>query len=305
MYGCILLLCIICFQRNSASPGDSDKTYRQCVKHCSKDCNYTSIQFRSWESFGWSCKDNCQYNCMHQRVKEKGMVEKYHGKWPFRRVGPFQELASVVFSTCNLFYNLFGIASFRARVNKKAPFYRYHHFQSVIMSASWICSILYHTKETPFTEKMDYSMAFAYIALQMSFFIVRMTWLKSRWLCCFMSIVLLGLYLNHAAQLCSGHILYGFNMMLSVGYVIIWAIGWHIWQTTPQAILPILEVDYSILIGMLEIFDFPPFMGLLDSHALWHLTSGPMILLQYSFYINDSCILHMRRKKPMSNALYC
>jgi hypothetical protein len=32
----------------------------------------------------------------------------------------------------------------------------------------------------------------------------------------------------------------------------------------------------------LELLDFPPFLWILDAHALWHLTTVPLIPLWYS-----------------------
>lgn len=38
----------------------------------------------------------------------------------------------------------------------------------------------------------------------------------------------------------------------------------------------------------LELFDFPPWNRIIDAHALWHLSTSPIVLLWWSFLINDA-----------------
>lgn len=38
----------------------------------------------------------------------------------------------------------------------------------------------------------------------------------------------------------------------------------------------------------LELFDFPPWGGIIDAHALWHLATAPIALFWYDFLIEDS-----------------
>lgn len=38
----------------------------------------------------------------------------------------------------------------------------------------------------------------------------------------------------------------------------------------------------------LELFDFPPWGRMIDAHALWHLSTSPIVLLWWSFLIDDA-----------------
>lgn len=39
---------------------------------------------------------------------------------------------------------------------------------------------------------------------------------------------------------------------------------------------------------MLEIYDFPPYEGLVDAHALWHATTIPLTYVWWSFIKDDA-----------------
>lgn len=39
---------------------------------------------------------------------------------------------------------------------------------------------------------------------------------------------------------------------------------------------------------LLEIYDFPPYEGFVDAHALWHATTIPLTLLWWSFIKDDA-----------------
>lgn len=38
----------------------------------------------------------------------------------------------------------------------------------------------------------------------------------------------------------------------------------------------------------LELFDFPPLAGIIDAHALWHLSTAPIALFWYDFLVEDA-----------------
>lgn len=42
------------------------------------------------------------------------------------------------------------------------------------------------------------------------------------------------------------------------------------------------------LAALLEIYDFPPYWGFVDAHALWHATTIPLSFLWWSFIRDDS-----------------
>ena len=56
-----------------------------------------------------------------------------------------------------------------------------------------------------------------------------------------------------------------------------------------------LSVISSFLIT-LEVFDFPPVFGVLDSHALWHGVTIPIPYFYYSYLIKDNQLLQFKLK---------
>jgi len=56
-----------------------------------------------------------------------------------------------------------------------------------------------------------------------------------------------------------------------------------------------LSVISSFLIT-LEVFDFPPVLGVLDSHALWHGVTIPIPYFYYSYLIKDNQLLQFKLK---------
>lgn len=39
---------------------------------------------------------------------------------------------------------------------------------------------------------------------------------------------------------------------------------------------------------LLEVLDFPPLLGILDAHSLWHAATAPLAYLFYSFVEGDT-----------------
>jgi hypothetical protein len=58
----------------------------------------------------------------------------------------------------------------------------------------------------------------------------------------------------------------------------------------------VLTMMGLVTAGLLEVFDFPPIMGLFDAHSIWH---GITPLLSYLFYsfLTDDALAHVHRNK--------
>ena len=93
------------------------------------------------------------------------------------------------------------------------------------------------------------------------------------------------LYLIHVGYLTLVHFDYTYNMAANVVVGIIQNVLWT-WFSIQRfrkvgrlwAAWPGLIVAWIILAMSLELFDFPPWWGMVDAHALWHLgTVGPTI----------------------------
>uniref|UniRef100_A0A8C9MFX3 Post-GPI attachment to proteins factor 3 n=1 Tax=Serinus canaria TaxID=9135 RepID=A0A8C9MFX3_SERCA len=74
---------------------------------------------------GWTCRDECQYECMWQTVRlyQQGghRVPQFHGKWPFSRFLFVQEPASALASFLNGLASLVMLLRYRAAVPPAPP----------------------------------------------------------------------------------------------------------------------------------------------------------------------------------------
>ena len=172
----------------SSSDGDERPTFLKCLETCPKDCELSWIL--KWT--GWNCADDCKYRCMRmdvELIRKNGKVDKtrtrtslysddktggykpgrivqYYGKWPFVRVLGAQEIFSVLFSLGNLFACLYGYSRiYRRNRNRKshqnhgkklAYMGNVHWVGLLVTCNAWIQSAIFHYRDTPFTEKLDY-----------------------------------------------------------------------------------------------------------------------------------------------------
>jgi hypothetical protein len=72
--------------------------------------------------------------------------------------------------------------------------------------------------------------------------------------------------------------------------------SWHYNDARRYAWKIVFTMVGLVMAGLLEVFDFPPIMGLWDAHSIWH---GITPLLSYSFYsfLIDDALAHVHRTK--------
>ncbi|XP_070249520.1 post-GPI attachment to proteins factor 3 isoform X5 [Myotis yumanensis] len=118
----------------SGSQGDREPVYRDCVLRCEeRNCSGDALKhFRSRQPIymslaGWTCQDDCKYECMWVTVglylQEGHKVPQFHGKWPFSRFLFFQEPASAVASFLNGLASLVMLCRYRTFVPASSPMY--------------------------------------------------------------------------------------------------------------------------------------------------------------------------------------
>ncbi|XP_066220392.1 post-GPI attachment to proteins factor 3 isoform X2 [Saccopteryx leptura] len=151
----------------SGSQGDRDPVYRDCVLLCEeRNCSGDALKhFRSHQPIymslaGWTCQDDCKYECMWATVglylQEGHKVPQFHGKWPFSRFLFFQEPASAVASFFNGLTSLVMLCRYRTSVPASSPMYPTCMAFAWVSLNAWFWSTVFHTKDTDLTEKMDY-----------------------------------------------------------------------------------------------------------------------------------------------------
>lgn len=153
----------------------------------------------------WSCQDECIYHCMWRTtnsfISRQWKVPQFYGKWPFKRFFGIQEPASALFSLLNFLAHWNMIKMFRREVRSDSPmYYIWHIFCAVRLPASsqtlwinfysgfcllnficcfqicingWMFSIIFHTRDFPLTELLDYSFAFSMVLASFCCMILR------------------------------------------------------------------------------------------------------------------------------------
>lgn len=93
-------------------------------------------------------------------IARKWQVPQFHGKWPFVRFLGFQEPASVIFSALNFYAHWRGLTKFRQHARPDSPLYMHWHAFAFICLNAWTWSMVFHSRDFPFTELCDYGEKF-------------------------------------------------------------------------------------------------------------------------------------------------
>ncbi|EGP89291.1 uncharacterized protein MYCGRDRAFT_70164 [Zymoseptoria tritici IPO323] len=296
-----------------ASIGDYLPEFKDCVKHCiDANCNDNGptipLQHRL---LLWTCPAECDYTCQHiitdQRLARdpplRQPIVQYHGKWPFYRFLGMQEPASVLFSLLNFLAHDYGLSKIRTQIPQKYTLRKYYVLFSYFGMASWVFSMIFHTRDFRITEKLDYFGAGASVMYGMYYTPIRIFRLdrsendsgKGGTLLRVWTLLCVTGYLLHVSYLSFIRFDYTYNMAANVVVGLVQNIMWtwfsvhrfrkvgRLWAAWPGLIV------FWILFAMsLELFDFAPWWGMVDAHALWHLgTVGPTVWW-YNFLLKDA-----------------
>ncbi|KAL8129074.1 hypothetical protein V2J09_018229 [Rumex salicifolius] len=323
-FAAVFLSCLVV--QSFASAGDADPSYRTCIEQCKetgcvgeKCISYCEVSLHNvsvegpWYVQGllyvqWKdqrCQSDCKYYCMTTRENEREALGhepiKYHGKWPFRRVFGLQEPASVALSLLNLVMHIYGWLSLNALLHKKLPlkpnkrpFYEYTtlwHLYGILSINSWIWSAVFHSWDIDVTEKLDYSSAVALLGYSLLVAVLRSFSVRVEATRVMVAAPLIAFVTTHILFLNFYKLDYGWNMqvcvVMAVAQLLIWAI-WAGMTNHPSKWKLWLVVFGGGLAMLLEIYDFPPYGGYMDAHALWHATTIPLTYLWWSFIHDDA-----------------
>ncbi|KAJ9510355.1 hypothetical protein QJQ45_015828, partial [Haematococcus lacustris] len=253
-----------------------------------------------------------------------GAPHKYFGKWPFRRVLGAQELASVLLSLANLAAHLHCLArltrhcrTLRAEGQHKAqvvgegvvgppyPYLWLWRGYGLLHANAWVCSAVFHCRDTWATERLDYCSADAVVAASLAAACIRAGGLsRPRQAAPVLAAVGVAL-LAHLRYMLLIKFDYGWNVKVCVAAGVATALVWLLWSWASAhpargLLLTFLLAAHAAL--LLELLDFPPLLalgasqgdaklGLLDAHALWHATTVPLTYLFYAFLRRDATFL--------------
>uniref|UniRef100_G1U8T6 Post-GPI attachment to proteins factor 3 n=1 Tax=Oryctolagus cuniculus TaxID=9986 RepID=G1U8T6_RABIT len=269
----------------SGSQGDREPVYRECVLQCEeRNCSGGALKhFRSRQPIymslaGWTCQDDCKYECMWVTVglylREGHKVPQFHGKWPFSRFLFFQEPASAVASFLNGLASLVMLCRYRTSVPASSP--------------------MYHTC-VAFAWKMDYFCASTVILHSIYLCCVRTVGLQHPAVAAAFRVLLLLLLTAHVSYLSLVRFDYGYNLAANVAMGLVNLVWWLAWCLRNQR-LPHVRKCVGVVVllqglSLLELLDFPPLFWVLDAHAIWHISTIPVHVLFFSFLKDDSLYL--------------
>ncbi|KAJ4849456.1 hypothetical protein Tsubulata_013956 [Turnera subulata] len=326
-YWLLLSLSLLSLARGlHSSAGDADPIYKTCVEQCEKTgcvgencfqhCKFSSdgkpidgpwyLQeplYLQWKQ--WDCRSDCRYHCMLTREEEREKLGdspvKYHGKWPFRRVYGLQEPVSVALSALNLAIQFHGWVSFFILVYYKLPlrpnkktYYEYtgfFHIYAILAMNSWFWSTVFHSRDVELTERLDYSSAVALLGFSLILAIVRAFNMRDEAARVMVAAPVIAFVTTHILYLNFFKFDYGLNMKvcgaMGVAQLLIWGI-WAAVSRHPSRWKLWVVVVGGALAVLLEIYDFPPYQGFVDAHALWHATTIPLTYLWWCFVKDDA-----------------
>ncbi|KAK2750947.1 hypothetical protein FQN57_000021 [Myotisia sp. PD_48] len=308
-----LLLCsfTLLFAATNASLGDRLPDFKECVKVC-KETNCAEKELSlplHLRLLLWDCASECDYTCQHvvtdRRVaRDPPMLEpivQFHGKWPFHRVYGIQEFFAVLFSLFNYMAHYKGMEQIRESIPESYPLRKFYLGFGYFGLASWIFSMIFHTRDFSLTEKLDYFAAGASVMYGLYLSVVRIFRLDRprpryvntllRWwtICC------VTLYLLHVSYLSFWVWDYTYNMAANVVVGLAQNILWSVFsfmrykrQQATWTAWPGMIVAWLIFAMSLELLDFPPIGGYIDAHSLWHLGTVIPTIWWYAFLIKDA-----------------
>jgi len=166
--------------------------------------------------------------------------------------------------------------------------------------ASWVFSMIFHSRDFQLTEELDYFAAGASVLYGLYYTPIRISRMdqggaKTKSVLRVWTVICISLYIAHVTYLKWHKWDYTYNMAANVVAGIIQNVLWS-WFSYKKykasgrawAMWPGFVVAWVILAMSLELLDFPPWWGCLDAHSLWHLgTVGPTMIF-YNFLLKDA-----------------
>ncbi|GIL59133.1 hypothetical protein Vafri_14048 [Volvox africanus] len=280
---------------------------------CEDDCKYHCM----WAVEAWKSSANGN--------EGRFMTEKYYGKWPFLRVLGMQELASVLASLANLLAHALCLRRLSAEVHatlrlgshpggsgscdrkppvpiiptnpsygrSSYPFLWLWTTYGILHMNAWFWSAIFHSRDTRWTERLDYVSAISLIAFGLFAAIVRMVWAPGHRRHLLVAVTAVAVAAGLAAHLYYMLYIkfdYGWNMRVCVAVGVATAglwLGWCAWTRHPARWRMYTFLSFVHLSMLLEVLDFPPLGGLLDAHAAWHVATVALTPLFYSWLHAD------------------
>lgn len=201
-----------------------------------------------------------------------------------------QEPFSVLFSLFNYIAHDWGMGRLRKEVPASYPLRKYYLGFGYFGLASWVFSMIFHTRDFNITEKLDYFAAGASVLYGLYYTPIRIFRLDRNdpmkqsvrriW-----TTLCILLYTLHVLYLTLWSWDYTYNMAANVAVGVTHNLLWSAFSYVQYrkvgriwAMWPGLIVAWIVMAMSFELLDFPPWKGMVDAHSLWHLgTVGPTV----------------------------
>ncbi|KAI7907644.1 Per1-like-domain-containing protein [Cokeromyces recurvatus] len=297
----IVIIVYIALSTVNASLGDEQPIYTKCVDECVQLSCPTSLDY-FLSLLKWTCPENCKYSCMQEITDEaiqKGTaVYQYYGKWPFYRFLGIQEPASVIFSIGNGVVHAYYLRLFIKYVLNGYFLKGFMILYTIIGMNAWFWSTIFHSRDTKFTELMDYFSAALLVLYTLFYAILRVFDIRNGFMIKTMGVVFICAFVAHVGYLVIVIFDYTYNMYANLiigGLQISLWIYWFIIQITRSKNHSRLSYAYLAVVSCvgvavslcLELIDFPPLWRVFDAHSLWHFTTIPLTIIWYRFLMAD------------------
>jgi len=213
-------------------------------------------------------------------------------------LGAAQEILSSLFSFLNGVPHFLYLVFWR---NSYAPkgYYMSNLLKvySCVCMNSWLWSTIFHARDVKISEAGDYYFATSQIFFSVFLAIIRLAGRKKRTRSVVGFVVGLSLTVFYARYVWfMENVLfdYGYHMKINLGGGVLHLLVWVCWVFVGDGKARAYRWKCLRFLGLLllaalcEVFDFPPFFGLLDAHATWHGLTIPLVPMWYQFWASDA-----------------
>lgn len=149
--------------------------------------------------------------------------------------------------------------------------------------ASWVFSMIFHTRDFALTEQLDYFAAGASVLYGFYYTTIRIFRMdqggrKTNSILRAWTVICISMYVAHVTYLKWYDWDYSYNMAANVVVGVIHNLMWSWFSYNKYrqsgrtwAMWPGFIVAWIMVVMSLEVLDFAPLFGCLDAHSLWHL----------------------------------
>ena len=204
-----------------------------------------------------------------------------------------QEPFSVFFSLLNFLAHQNGLSKITSNIQASYTLRKYYVQLAYFGMASWIFSMIFHTRDFSVTEQLDYFAAGASVLYGLYYAPIRIYRMdlggkKTKSILRVWTVLCISMFVAHVTYLKWYAWDYTYNMAANVVVGIIQNLMWS-WFSFEKyrksgrawAMWPGLVVAWIMLAMSFELLDFPPLWGCLDAHSLWHLGTVAPTMIWY------------------------